>query len=118
MEKVMEFGTRYKTIEEIVSILEKNLGIAFVRREDGETGVSYDWAADLDEMGFSYFGIDVEPTRIWDLEEREIVLQNKNWARYTFVVGISSELSECISRIRDLIRQGELKAEELPPLRV
>ncbi len=111
----MEFGTHYRTIEEPVAILEERLGIVFSRRDDGETGVSYDWAADEDELGFSYCGIDIEPTRIFDPEERRMQLRWNTWKPYTFVIDVSDELTHHNAVIRNLIARGVLKAEEIPP---
>ena len=110
----MEFGTRYKTIEEVVTILEHGLGIAMKKTDDGETGISYDWYADVNEFGMSYHGIDVLPTRIFNYEERRTQLRNRHWGKYSFVIGVSDELESHISQIRELIAQGVLQAEEIP----
>ncbi len=110
----MNIGTRYRTIEEVVAILEEHLSIAMKKEDDGETGISYDWATDPDEFGISYCGIYVQPTRVFDAEEQKMQWYNTNWKQFTFVIGVSDELTPHIARIRELIRQGLLVAEEIP----
>ncbi len=111
----MELGTRYETIEEVVTMLESRLGIVMREHDDAETGVSFWWASDLDaKNGVKYYAVDVRPTRSFDPEENEYVLGHRDWEGYTFVIGISDELTAEIAKIRELIAQGVLKAEEIP----
>ncbi|MBL8548522.1 MAG: hypothetical protein JNJ73_00950 [Hyphomonadaceae bacterium] len=110
----MEFGTKYRAIEDVVAILEEHLGISMRRDTDSETGVSYGWSADLDEFGMSFYGIDVDPAKILNYEEGKMQLQDMRWAGFSFVIGVSKQLTEEISRIQDLIRQGILEAKEIP----
>ena len=110
----MEFGTNYKDIEEVVAILEQHLGIAMTKDDDSETGVSYGWSTAPDEHGVSYYGIDVEPTRVFDEEEKRVRLRHRDWKPYTFVIGVSDELDSYNARIRHLIEQRLLIAKEIP----
>lgn len=109
----MHFGTKYQNLEEPVAILEKRLGISFNKRDDSETGVSYDWATAADERGFSYFGIGIRPTRMFDPEAGRMELRWRNWRTYTFVIDVSDELVDKIASIRDLVTRGLLEAEEI-----
>lgn len=110
----MELGTKYKTIEEVVSLLETNLGISFTKDDDGETGVSYDWSEEPNEFGASYYGIDILPTRTPHPETKKLELNARNWAKYTFVISVSDELSDYVARLRDLIARRVLAAEKIP----
>jgi len=110
----MELGTKYTNIEDVVSLLETHLGITFTKVEDGETGVSYDWSEEPNEFGASYYGIEILPTRIFDPEKNRVVLCQKNWKPYTFVVGVSEELKSHSAAIRELMKRGLLKATEIP----
>lgn len=110
----MDFGTQQRRIEDLTRILEEGLGIAMTKDDDSESGVSFYWSDDPDELGFSYYGILVRPTRASDDEDRRIRLRRKHWAKYSFVITISEELEVHIARIRELIARGILEAEEIP----
>lgn len=112
----MEFGTRYATIEEIVYLLESRLGIVMREHDDSETGVSFHWASDLGARnGIQYYGIDIRPTRHFDVEDQREYLGNENWTGFTFVIGVSDELLSEGAQIRALIANGELLANEIRP---
>ena len=106
----MEFGARGQEIQELVAALERGLGIEMREHDDSESGVSYHWSPD------EFLAINIEPTRVIDPETGELELGWKHWKRYDVVIGVSDELEAHISRIRYLIQQGLLQAEELPPL--
>jgi hypothetical protein len=106
----MEFGWRRQNLEAVISELEQNLGVQFEMDDDSETGITYHWSEN------DFWGMDVQPTRVFDPELGRRVLENKYWKDYSVILGVSDELEAHISRIRYLIQQGLLQAEELPPL--
>ena len=111
----MEFGTRYETIEEAVTVLESRLGIVMREDNDLEMGVNFHWASELGaKNGIHYYGIDVTSTRFFNPEENESRLAHRDWEGYTFVIGVSDELLDENAKIRELISQGVLMAEEIP----
>ena len=112
----MTFGTRYSTLEEIVTLLEKHLGITMKRVDDAELGEHYSWSEEPNEFGMSFYGIEVESVWGFDPEDQEAYLKCEWWDEYTFVIGVSDELTSCNDRIRQLIEQGVLAAEETPEM--
>lgn len=114
----MNFGTQYRSIEDLVRIVEEGLGIVMTLEDDGETGISYSWSEEPNEFGISFYGVDVSPTKIPDPDTGRGVLRNRFWGKYSFVIGVSDELFDFIARIRHLIARGALEVEEIPPPRV
>lgn len=110
----MELGTSYRTISELVSIVEVILGITLNRSDHDEIGTYY-YRCLENETGISFLGIEILPTRYFDEDEGEMYLADESWEPYTFVLQVSDGLTEEVKRIRQAVEGGQILGDEILP---
>jgi len=107
----MIFGTHYRNIEDITSLVEHHLGVTLVRFDHPELGVSYSLVQEIDGTIEEVF--EIASTKVYDKEENIYVSVDPDYEIYSYIIDVNDMFPQVVTIFLNMIETGVIKAEPI-----
>ena len=107
----MIFGTHYRKIEDITSIVEHDLGVSLVRFDHPELGASYALVQKIDGIDEEIF--EIASTIVYDDEEDRYESVNPAYEQYSYIIDVNDNFPKITNIFLKMIDSGRIEADPI-----